>query len=260
MGIAIRYAVGTGVVGLVSGSVFYIWSGDLEFAMWLAATPAGWVAIWACIAHGETLKKTLYLALGNKQRASQFPSETLRVAKVANNLKSKLDQVLTDGGTLTVLGGDGYSIYAPDYPWRQNIEELLDRGCTVVQYVVDPLPQADAAFRDISREYGEKFQYRQLGPPDSVSDAAGSRLLSSLMTFHPTLASSADGSKKALWIERYHPPKSTKAYDCVYYSPDDLEHNATLYFEMEKLMETAWKVACHPKNDIGFQNTVSTNA
>ena len=260
MGIAIRYAVGTGLVWLASSSVLYVWSGDLEFAMWLAATPAGWMVIWACIAHGEALKKSFYLALGDKQRASQFPSETLRVAKVANNLKSKLDQVLSDGGTLTVLGGDGYSIYAPNYPWRRNIEELLDRGCTVVQYVVDPLPSADAAFLEISRERGEKFQYRRLGSPDSVSDAAGSRLLSSLMTFHPTLVSSADGCKKALWIERYHPPKSTMAYDCKYYSPDDLEYNDTLYSEMEKLMETAWKVACHPKNDMDFQSSVSTNA
>ena len=74
MGLAIRYAVGTGLVWLVSGSVFYVWSGDLEFAMWLAATPAGWVVIWACIAHEEALKKSFYLALGDKQRASQFPS------------------------------------------------------------------------------------------------------------------------------------------------------------------------------------------
>ena len=252
MGIAIRYAVGTGVVYLVSVSVFHIWAGDMEFAMWLAATPAGWVVIWACIAHGEMLKKAFYLALGDKQRASQFPSEILRVAKVANDLKSKLDQVLFHGGTLTVLGGDGYSICAPYYPWRKNVEEILDRGCTVVQYVVDPLPSADAVFRKISEERGEKFQYRPLGSPSSVSNTAGSRLLSSLMTFHPTLASSADGSRKALWIERYHPPKSTTAYDCVYYSPDDLEHNATLYFEMEKLMETAWQVSRHSDNDNGL--------
>lgn len=228
----------------------------------LGVVPVGWLLLSVVPWRYADVRKAALRCLGFTERAARIPSRQ-SAAFIARSLTRKLEPVLADGGTLVLVGGDGHAICATEphpilrykrrpYPWREHVERLLLKGCRIIQYVVDPTASAMAAFREL--EHGElrhvagnsaaerlgSFEVRELGLPRGTGDVEGRRLIRGLATQHPSFAVSADGSRKMLWLERYHAPLSTTAIGCEYYSPEDLSVDPEPYDRFGRVVARAW--------------------
>ena len=236
--------------------IIYAWNNGAGYLMVLLV-PLSWVAVDCGYQYASNIKKGLLVFQSHclrLMRKDEYSEDILRqaaampwalpTATIEKNLKKKLGQVLAEGGTLVIMGGDGYPVAAPGYGWGRHLREFLSRGCVITQYVVDPTDEADQTFRSLAEEftgdagdgYG-RFLYKRLSVPES-NDQDGRRLVEGLMTFHPTLASNDQGDRM-LWIEGYHPPRSTRAVACEYYSPKDLAIVADSYLECESMLKAA---------------------
>lgn len=230
----------------------------------LWVVPAGWLLASFVRTQHANVTKFVLDKLGFAERAARTPSRKSE-AFIARSLTKKLEPVLANGGTLVLVGGDGYAIYANEphpilryrkrpYPWRRHVEQLLVNGCNIVQYIVSPTEAAMAAFGEL--EQGS-FMYvdacvepgRQRGslevrvlrlPSNNRNDAEGARLIKGLATQHPSFAVSKDGKQRMMWLERYHAPLSTTAIGCEYYSPSDLRLCPEPYERYGRVVARAW--------------------
>lgn len=228
-----------------------------------SVVPVAWLLISSLQSQYALVKKVALNRLGFPEVAARIPS-TQSAAFIARSLTRKLKPVLADGDTLVLVGGDGHAICASEphpilrykkrpYPWRQHVEQMLLNGCHIIQYVVNPTAAALAAFRELelgqlkhlNAENGAaerlgSFEIRKLGLPRGTDDVEGRRLIRGLATQHPSFAMSADGSRKMLWLERYHAPLSTTAIGCEYYSPDDLRVDPEPFDRFGRVVARAW--------------------
>ena len=240
-------ATGAGIV------IIYAWNNGAGY-LTVLLVPLSWVAVDYFYQRASNIKKsTLFFQAHclRLMRMDAFSANILRkassmplahsTATIEKNLKKNLDQVLAEGGTLVITGGDGHPVAAPGYRWHDHLREFLKRGCAITQYVVHPTDEADRIFQALAEEFtGDacgRFVYKRLSVPEP-NDQDGRRLVEGLMTFHPTLASNDHGDRM-LWIEGYHPPRSTRAVACEYYSPKDLAVVADPYLECENMLKMA---------------------
>ena len=229
------------VAGAGGWILIFSLTNNLVVAAGMAVIPISWTLILVYIANETAIKKFWLLAKGELARAALLPSECVHKATIVDNLGDKLDHVLADGGTLIITGGDCYPICAKDYGWHNAVQKFLERGCHVVQYAVEPTTEADTVFARLDDEY-EQFAYRKMPPPSKWGepDAEAQALLNLLRQCHPTLAASTDGNLKMVWLERDHPPRTTQAYNCQYWSPADIRAAPEIYDDMHNLLDSAW--------------------
>ena len=237
----------------------------------LLPVPVSWLVVHFYYEHRPYIEKMTFITrahtanlLGQRERFSELQSAAASlprvypVATIESNLKKKLDRVLGYGGHLVITGGDGYPIAKENYKWERHIREFLQKGCKITQYVVEPTKEADAKFRELASEFpnedchcaGGRFEYKKLIPPSAGKDEQGRALVLSLMTVHPTLAHNESG-QKMLWLERHHPRKSTKAFMCEYYSPQDLAVESRPYDEYNRLLKVASRYMKEEENHVG---------
>lgn len=235
----------------------HAWNNGVGYLIVLLV-PLSWVAVHFYHRHAPNIRKGSLLLKASflRWRGSGKSGEDVlrqaaimpwvhRTATIKRDLEKKLDQVLRDGGTLTITGGDGYPVAKASYGWERHLKEFLDRGCQVTQYVVCPTEEAEEKFRSLEKAYNGneqgqgRFIYKKLSAV-KASDQEGQRFVEGLMTYHPTLASNVEGDRM-LWIEGHHPPRSTRATECEYYSPKDLKIAAGPYLEHENLLKEAEK-------------------
>ena len=246
----------------------------------LCVVPAGWLLLSFVQAQHTNVKKFVLYKMGFVERAARTPSRK-SVAFIARSLTKKLKPVLAGGGTLVLVGGDGYAIYADEphpilrykrrpYPWRKHVEQMLADGCDIIQYVVNPTELAMAAFGEIERgcfKLGVKtdgapgtFEVRELRLPAKANNVEGARLIRGLATQHPSFAVSKDGEQRMMWLERYHAPSSTTAIGCEYYSPRDLENFPEPYERYGRVVARAWALTQgHELSDLDHQDLLSTD-
>ena len=203
-----------------------------------------------------SIRKWSLLLRKKDAQAAQIPSELVYKAQIAGNLLDKLTHVLSNGGTLIVTGGDCHPIGEQSYPWAKYIECLLQRNCTVIQYAVDPSDTANQEFKRLAKNWGEVFEYRKFLSSDA--DNKHRKTLTYLRTCHPTLAKSADGKMKMVWIEREHPAGGTYAFNCEYWSPKDLEVAPEIYKRWHDFLVAAWSQC--PRMEVDVQGRSAQNS
>ena len=252
--------------------IFVHWqTKDVAFAFWMASIPASWAVIHiyqlcdtairkrfyagksrvlfqtAAIASplvGRLVKKDWVASLEESSNSAKLAAAKIPTlyghARIRTKLTNKLEAILkSNGAHLVITGGDGYPIHAAGYGWRTDIESLLENDCSVVQYVSEPTAQADDIFKKMEQKY-DKFEYRPLARPSEVKDEEVRHVISTLRTYHPTIAWNEAG-EKMLWLERYHPPMATVATGCSYYSPDDLALYSELFSQFQSLLDLVWE-------------------
>lgn len=235
-----------GVMGAGAGGWALIFSltNNSVVAASMVVIPISWTLTLIYIANETAIKKFWLLTRGELAKAALLPSECVRRATIVDNLQDKLEHVLADGGTLIVTGGDCYPICADDYRWKQELRNFLGQGCHVIQYAVEPTTEADAVFAGLDNEH-KQFTYRKMPSPSKwvELDAEAQALLNWLRRCHPTLAASTDGRLKMVWLEQDHPPRTTRAYNCQYWSPADIQAVPKIYDDMRNLLDSAWTAA-----------------
>lgn len=207
-------------------------------ALCLACIPL--VAICALLPEEAELRRAWWRVI-NDERAVTTP-RTISSASIISSLEEKMSLVLANGGHAVIMGGDAYPVGKAGYRWRGYIEELLDRGCKLTQYVVAPTDEAKKVLDEL-QSYAEKrsgeFCCRQLADPSTVVDENDRHLIGMLATYHPTLVWN-DKGEKMLWIESHHPANSTVAYGCEYYSPECLAAKSKPFDDKMDLLNRAW--------------------
>lgn len=147
----------------------------------LWVVPAGWLLASFVRTQHANVTKFVLDKLGFAERAARTPSRKSE-AFIARSLTKKLEPVLANGGTLVLVGGDGYAIYANEphpilryrkrpYPWRRHVEQLLVNGCNIVQYIVSPTEAAMAAFGEHVSIHSRSLydELRHIARPPSVA-------------------------------------------------------------------------------------------
>lgn len=201
---------------------------------WTALVLVGWTVI--------------YWRYSRSDRRGSCSTRYWPTATVAYNLIPYLDDFLgkrREQGAfdLVITGGDAHSMVAAGYPWKRFLEECLrEERCSITWYVSQPDKKADALLQKLEEKYSKTFNYRCLADPNSIAEQKDKDLLLTLQSFHPTLAWNRQTGDKMMWIEGYHPPKSTDAFNCHYYGPDLLKKDdGGFEFYLEQI-NRAWEI------------------
>ena len=112
------------------------------------------------------------------------------------------------------------------------------------------MDEADSILKQIAGDkHNGRFEYRVLAAPELVADDEYKKIYNRLSTFHPTLAQGKpfdhekSPGKRMVWLERHHPPKSTEAFECEYYSPFDVVRDPSIYNRYMNLLNDAWELS-----------------
>lgn len=190
----------------------------------------------------------IYWRYSRSDRRGSRSTRYWSTATVAYNLIPYLDDFLGKEGeqgefVLVITGGDAHSMVAADYPWKEFLEECLrEERCSITWYVSHPEKKAEALLQEFENRYSKTFNYRCLADPNSIADQKDKELLVTLQSFHPTLAWNNKTGDKMMWIEGYHPPESTNAFNCHYYDPDFLKKDGDDFEFYHEQIKRAWKI------------------
>ena len=248
--------VGSTTVGIACLTVYHVTKNtDYEYlTLWTGVILIVWITTYngTMDTLARFVLKHLSLNRTTNEENTGKPTVHYDTATIANSLIPHLKSFMEGGRaakpcTLVITGSDCHPMTEGDYPWRQFLCASLDKGhCHVIQYISDGNHGAVSILERLQAQYPTNFEYRRLANPDAVHDPADRELVEALRTFHPTLAWRGDGDEnddKLMWIESYHPPESTMAYGCDYYSPDTLrDRHDEFDFYREKLKH-AWEVS-----------------
>ena len=220
--------------------LIYLWSGDWTFTIAMSTIPISWVAIAAYPTQGARLRIGIENILhGNRDSERQ---QHMAKANIVSQLIPHLDPVMQkQGAALVTVGGDAYALGLSNYPWRDKVTGYLKDGSTVIQYVSEPTPEAQAIIDQWEKEYPDLFECRTFAHLNEVDEHNDRRILSRLRTLHPTLAWNAEG-EKFLWIEGHHPFGSTQAMDCDCYPTGFLAKSPKLFLDYANTLDKAWAI------------------
>ena len=236
-------AVSAAAAGAGGWALVFALTNNAVVAAGLAVIPVSWALCAVYVSNETALKKFWLLQKGALPRAGLLPSECVYTGTGADDLWDRLQHVLADGGTLVAVGGDRRPMGVRGLDWPGAVQALLDQGCRVVQCAVEPM--ADAKFARLAARR-KQFTYKKTPPPSEWAglDAEQRALLEWLRECQPTLAESADGKLKMVWLERDGPPRATPARHCQYWSPADIQAAPMIYDDLRNLLDSAaWTVA-----------------
>lgn len=235
-----RFLIVSGAFIGASVLLIYLWSGNWIFTLAMLTIPVSWVAIAAYPTHGTKLWVWIENIIhGNtpSDRRKHIPK-----ASIVSQLSPHLDPVMEKpGATLVTVGGDAHALGFSEYPWRDKVMGYLKNGSSVIQYVSEPTPEAQAVFVQWEKEYPNLFECRTFAHLNEVDELSDRRILSRLRTLHPTLAWNAEG-EKFLWVEGNHPFGSTQAMDCDCYPTGFLANNPKPFLDYSNTLDKAWAI------------------
>lgn len=235
-----RFLIVSGAFIGTSVLLIYLWSGNWIFTLAMSTIPVSWVAIAAYPTHGTKLWVGIENIIhGNtpSDRRKHIPK-----ASIVSQLSPHLDPVMEKpGATLVTVGGDAHALGLSEYPWRDKVMDYLKNGSSVIQYVSEPTPEAQAVFVQWEKEYPNLFECRTFAHLNEVDELSDRRILSRLRTLHPTLAWNAEG-EKFLWVEGNHPFGSTQAMDCDCYPTGFLANSPKPFLDYSNTLDKAWAI------------------
>lgn len=237
------------------------WKSSLCIIVWVVGTFLVCVAVFFSTDSSLLVGCTALLLIGwtgiywhqsHSDHRVPYSTRHWRTATVAYDLIPYLDALLHgDRCKLVITGNDAYALTLPDYPWGRFLRACLEeKRCSVIWYVSCLNEDADRELRKLHDDHNGAFEYRRLADPDIIVDPADKQLLTVLQDLHPTLAWNPDTGAKMMWVEGYHPPRSTYASNCDYYGPDLLEKNAEEFEFYRQQLDRAWQIT----KDFSFEN------
>jgi hypothetical protein len=184
---------------------------------------SGFVSLWAMtiilflLGAGTLLVFDLYRKYGGG-------SAHFSRANASTYLSRKIDHLLNTGTTLYFCAGKGtYPInLKPSLrTWfSETMRDWTSRCKSIKVFLTNPSEEAVEYWQSSVNElHNDKFEVYILDS-SKTEDPFVVRQISSLEHFHPTLLKNAD-NRNAMWIENFHEPDSTVAYNVQYVAPAD---------------------------------------
>jgi hypothetical protein len=188
--------------------------------------------IWPALGLAGSFAVAVWLRERRVQTRLRMRDESLEscrysVATIAKNLAPKLKRLTTEdrdfsSPTLYIVGGDGYPLWTEDdYPWRGGLKDVLKNGGVIHYLLTNPSSIVMAKLSRVKSELesGTEGKVHFYFVSSELVDETDQAVIESLRTFHPMLIEGE--SKRAMWVEGYHPANSTVAYSCKFTSPDE---------------------------------------
>lgn len=140
-----------------------------------------------------------------------------RQAFMADDLGLLLDPMIAPDAKLTIVGGDPAELVRAGYSWQKHLRRWAREGAFINYILVEPSDIAKERFKMLCEELGGKFKLCTVKGLDDVKHPEWRTRLQKMKTAHVTLLENATGEPLAMWVERYHPPRSWFAFDCIFY-------------------------------------------
>lgn len=141
-------------------------------------------------------------------------------ADIASVLVPLVDHAGIDGGTIQFVGSDGgYLTGSKKERLVSAIEKWADSGYRVRYILVSPSDEATSSLEALKCNLGDHLEIFVLNPEDKRVPKKVRRLRDVLTTCHPTLMWSAEGDRRAMWIEGDHPFGEDVSYNNQWVPP-----------------------------------------
>ena len=156
-------------------------------------------------------------------------------ADIASILVPLVDHARIEGGTIQFVGSDGGYLTGPKRDALVSaIEKWVKNGYKVRYILVSLGDEATSSLEALKRSLGDRLEVFVLTPPppppknntSAPEQASVKRVLKKvrrlqdvLTTCHPTLMWSAEGDRKAMWIEGDHPFGEDVSYNNQWVPP-----------------------------------------
>ena len=173
----------------------------------------GTIGIWIIVNVVVSKLRRLYRTAKGADNGLRLASAT-----IARDLVPLVRKHLNPSSKIYLTGGDGEPISKKSYRWYSDLQQWLRLGCEIYYLLIEPSDAAILQLEKLAKQFPGKLEVVTIPKIDNIQSENARIFAKSLRTFHPTLFELGDGNK-AIWLERFHPSRSTIAYDCEFFPP-----------------------------------------
>jgi hypothetical protein len=157
-----------------------------------------------------------------KEHFQRARSSHLPAAAAATDLVPRIEKLINRDTTLYIVSNDAsYFEYGDSGKyWHDTLKDwLTEKSCTIHYVLCGNQPIPNGALSALVNASKNKFFVHCINAR-STKIASASEMLASKYEFtHPTLVDNADRSARAMWIEGYHPVRSSLAFEVDFVGP-----------------------------------------
>lgn len=143
------------------------------------------------------------------------------VAQIASQLVPRMQKHFSKGADhprLRIVGYSSPNLTAPGYEWRSILERWVNElHCSISYLLVNPSEEAIAYLKQTSEKHKTGQGKLEVFWPERGREYSDEMklLLKQWETFHFVHCE----NENQLWVESFHPKDDTRAFGCLYYSP-----------------------------------------